>query len=640
MFDLFRSRAKAVRYLLGGLLILVALSMVVTLIPGYGSAGRGDDTVIAEIGKEAVTVRDVQKIIQDAIRRKEIPSEMAQIYAPQVVEQIISERALAYQANRIGLNVSDEELATTIRGLLTRFTGGAPIDKAVYERIVNDQGFTIPEFESNMRKQILLNRIQNIAAEGVVVTPKEIEDEYNRRNTKAKIDYIVLKPEDLRSQIQITAEEVQNYYNANKQTFRDPERKDVVVLIADQAKVEQALQISDAELRAAYDRNRDQYRTPERVKVRHILLKTTDKTPAEVDKIKAKAQDVLKQLKAGANFAELAKKYSDDPGSAVKGGDLDWVVRGQTVKNFENAAFTLKPNQLSDLVTTEYGFHIIQVLDKQDAHLRSFEEVKPELEASMKKGLVVDRMQTSTDQARAALQKNPGQYDQIAAEYHLEVVKADKVAPGAPIAGVGQSPDLDTALASMRKGDVSPVVQVSPTRLAVAEVTGVTPARILDLPEVDARIRTTLTTMKVASLANDKAAQAAKRLNAGESIEAVAKSLGAPVKSAPEFTSDGAIEGLGSAQYFGDVFTKPVGTVVGPVNVAGQIVVAKSTAKTPPDMSQLASQREAILMQLKQKKAIERRELFADSVLTRLIREGKVKRHQATIQRLVASYRG
>ena len=575
MFDLFRSRDKAVRYLLGGLLMLVALSMVVTLIPGYGSSTRGGDNIVAEVGKEAITVTDIQKVIQDAIRRKDIPAEMAQIYAPQVIDQYINERALAYEANRIGLSVSDEELANTIRGLLTRFTGGAAVDKAVYERIVNDQGFTIPQFEANMRKQILMTRIQNIGLQGVVVTPKEIEDEYNRRNTKAKIDYIVFKPEELRSQIQITPAEVQTYYNSNKAGFRDAERKDVVVLVADQGKIEEALQISDAELRTAYDRNKDQFRTPERVKVRHILFKTTDQKPADVEKIKAKAQDVLKQLKGGANFADLAKKYSEDPGSAVKGGDLDWVVRGQTVKNFENAAFTLKPNQLSDLVTTEYGFHILQVLDKQDAHLRTFDEVKPELAATMKKSLVVDRMQTSMDQARAALQKNPGQYEQIAAQYHLEVVKADKAAPGAPIAGVGQSPDLDSALASMRKGDVSPVVQVSPTRLAVAEVTGVTPVRPLDLPEVDAQIRNNLTQLKVQKLVADRAAEAAKRLKAGESIEAVAKSLGATVKNSSEFTSDAAIEGLGSAQFFGDVFTQPVGAVVGPVNVAGQTVVAE-----------------------------------------------------------------
>ena len=146
--------------------------------------------------------------------------------------------------------------------------------------------------------------------------------------------------------------------------------------------------------------------------------------------------------------------------------------------------------------------------------------MKPELATTMKKSLVVDRMQTSIDQARAALQKNPGQYEQIAAQYHLEVVKADKVAPGTPIAGVGQSPDLDSALASMRKGDVSPVVQVSPTRLAVAEVTGVTPVRTLNLPEVDAQIRNNLTQLKVQKLVTDRAAEAAKRLKAGEPIEA------------------------------------------------------------------------------------------------------------------------
>ena len=641
MFDLFRRRDKAVRYLLGGLLMLVAISMVVTLIPGYGSSGnRADDDIIADIGKESITTREVQKTVQDAVRQKQIPAEMVSIYVPRVVEQLITDNALVYEAKRLGMNVSDEELATAIRSLLARFTGSGQPDKAVYERILNEQGLSIPEFENNVRKQMLLTRLQNVALEGVIVTPKEVESEYSRRNAKVKIEYMAFKPENFKSEVQLTPEAMQAYYRTQKNSYSVAEKKSIAVLVADQEKMAATLQIPDEQLRTAYDHNKDHFRTAERVKVRHILLKTSDKPPADVEKIKAKALDILKQVKSGGNFADLAKKYSEDPGSAVKGGDLDWVVRGQTVKNFETAAFALKPNQISDLVTTEYGFHILQVLEKQDAKLQPFEEVKGQLATEMRKSVVFDRMQTSIDQARAALQKDPAGYEAIAKQFGLEVVKADGIGAGAPIPGVGLSPDLDAALATMKKGEVSPVAQFGTTKLGVAEVIDITAPRTQAFAEVEPAIRQALTDTRSKEIATAKAAEAVKRLNAGEPFEAVAKSLHVDVKTPPDFSSEAAVEGIGSAALFGDSFIKPVGSVLGPTQAPGQAVVAKLLAKTPADMSQLAGQREAIVLQLKQQKARERQELFYDSVVTQLVREGKVKRHNQTIQRLVNSYRG
>ncbi len=641
MFNLFRRRDKAVRYLLGGLLMLVAISMVVTLIPGFGSSGgRADDDIVADIGKDSVTAHEVQKTVQDALKQKQIPAEMAALYVPRVIEQLITDNALVYEAKRLGMNVTDEELATAIRSLLARYTGGGQPDKAIYERIINDQGMTIPEFESNVRKQMLLTRLQNIALEGVVVTPKEVESEYTRKNSKVKIQYMGFKAENFKAEVRIAPEAMQAYYNSNKEGYRVPEKKNLLLLVADQEKISAALQIPDDQLRAAYNSNKDHFRTPERVKARHILLQTTNKPPAEVDKIKAKALDVLKQVKNGGNFAELAKKYSDDPGSAVKGGDLGWVTRGQMVKNFENAAFSLKPNQISDLVTTEYGFHIVQVLDRQEAKLQPFEDVKAQLAAEMKKSAVFDRMQVSIDQARAALQKSPNDSAAIATQYGLEVVKADGIGAGAPILGLGQSPDLDAALATLKKGEVSPVVQFGASKLAVAEVADIAPSRIQSFAEVEPSIRQALTDTRSTEIATQKAAEAVKRVSAGEQFEAVAKALHIEVKTPPDFTSEAAVEGLGSAVLFGDSLTKPVGSALGPIQAPGQTVVAKLLEKMPADMSQLASHREAIVLQLKQQKARERQELFYDSVLTELIREGKVKKHPQTIQRLINSYRG
>lgn len=642
MFDLFRSRDKAVRYVLGAMLMLVALSMVVTLIPGSTTAGRGDDPVVAEVGKDVITVRQVQTELQSLVRGRRVPAEMLQIYAPQFIEQMITDRAAIYQAQRMGFKVSDAELAATIRRILPQlFNNGQLIDKSAYENFVaSERGTSVPEFENYVRRQLLAQRLQNLVTEGVVVTPQEIQQQFESANKKAKIEYISFKPDNLKSAAVVTPQDLRTYYEANKSKYTEPEKRNLALLIAEQEKVAATINVPEAQLRQAYDSRRDQYRTPERVKARHILIKTQGQPAAEVEKLKAKAEDLLKKVKAGGDFAALAKANSDDTTSAVKGGDLGYVVRGQMVKNFEAAVFALKPNEISNLITTEYGFHIIQVQEKQDARVQPFEEVKLALAAELSKQVVYDRMQSSVEQARTALQKNPNSLEQVANQFHLTLVRAEKMAPGAPLPVIGPVPDLDAALAGLKKGEVTQIFQAGTDKLVVAQVLDVLAPRIMPFEEVEAQVRDVVTSQKSQLLATERANQALNRLKAGEDMQKIAKELGGEAKTSTEFGKNDAIEGVGSGSMFEEAFTKPVGTVIGPVPAANQTVVAKVASQIPADLSKLPAERDTIMNQIKERKAQERREMFYDSILAQLIKEGKVKKHNDTIKRLVSAYRG
>ena len=254
MFDLFRSRAKAVRYLLGGLLGVVALSMVVTLIPGFGGySGSSDDNVVAEIGKTRLTVREVQNDMQILVRSKQIPAELVQVYLPQRIDQMITERAVAYQAERMGFEVPDTELAAYIRSILPRFfQDGKLVDKAAYEGFLQEQGMSPQEFETNLRKQIQLKRLMDIALEGVVVSPEEVKAEFDRKNARLKVAYVAFRPDELKGQVKPTASDLQSYYDVNKANFKEPETRDVVVLVADQDKIGEALAVPPDQLKRAY----------------------------------------------------------------------------------------------------------------------------------------------------------------------------------------------------------------------------------------------------------------------------------------------------------------------------------------------------------------------------------------------------
>jgi peptidyl-prolyl cis-trans isomerase D len=641
MFDLFRSRDKAVRFFLSALLLIVALSMVTYLIPSYGSGDRGPDGVVAKIGKDTVTTHEVQLAIQAQLRGRTIPPELVSLYIPRIVDEIITQRALVYEATRLGITVTDEETSNAIRGAIPQlFQDGKFVGRETYEAFLAQQNLSIPEFETEMQRQVLINRLRVVAIEGTVVSPAEIEQEFHRRQDKVKIQYVKISTDKMKSEAQVTPAEIKEYHDKNPSAFPVPEKRSMALVMLDQAKLEQSINPSDAELHRLYDSDRERFRTPERVQARHILLKTTGKSPEEDAKIQAKADALLKQIKAGGDFAELARKNSEDPGSATKGGELGWIVRGQTVKPFEDTAFSLKPKDISNVVKTEYGFHILQVLDHEQAHQRTFEEVKSQLADEFRKQRASQVMQDLPDRVQAALKKEPPA--KVASEMNLAPpVLVENVAAGDPIPEVGVNKDFEQSLAGLQKGAVSQPVALPPSRVVMAVLTQVTPTHPASLEEAQAHIRQLLESQKLQQLVAKRANELAAKAQAmNGDLEKAAKSLGLEVKSPEAFSRQGAVEGLGQAGFVSQAFDKPVGAIFGPLPLSDGQVVGKVVSHLPADPSQFEAQRLGLRDELKGKKGRERVDLFDAGLRDQLIKEGKVKIYQDVVNRLVANYRG
>jgi peptidyl-prolyl cis-trans isomerase D len=637
MFDLFRSRAKAVRILLGAMLAMVALSMLVYLIPGAGTSTAGDrnDQIVAEVGKDAVTVPEIELQVTNLLQGHSLPSNMVGSYLPQLIDQAISDRAIAFEAERLGIEVSDQDLANIIRSLPF---GNMPPDQ--YRQYVAEQiGTTVPQFEANIRLAAYQNALEQIATEGVIVTPAEVEHLYRLLNDKIKLEYLAFDPVQTTKEVKITPEELKSYFDKNKGFFPIPETRNFQLIVADQAKLAETIQVSDSQVEAYYHSHQDQYRTAERAHARHILLSTSGKSDADKVKIKARAEDLLKQLRAGADFAQLAQKNSEDPGSASKGGDLGWVVRGQMVKEFEDTTFGLKVGEISNVITTQYGFHIVQTLETQPARLKTLPEVRPEILTALRNQTVFDKMQTLADQAHAELVQAPQNAEQIATKLGLIFANFEKYRVGNPIAGMGSDQQVAQAVATLKKGGVSPVMQAG-DRLVVAVLTGTNPPHPAEFTESEPQVRQAVTQQKAMQTVAENARKAADLVNSSNGdMQAAAKKLGIEVKTTDFFARNGAAEGIGTAQYLGDSFDKPIGTVIGPLNVGSQTVVVKIVERQPADMAKLAAQRDTLVTQLKKGKAGQRQALLHDSVLTRLIQEGKVKKHQDVINRMLARYR-
>jgi peptidyl-prolyl cis-trans isomerase D len=650
MFNLFRSRQKAVRYMLVGILSVVGLSMVVYLIPGFGgpTTPRGlDEQVIAEVGGNKLTAQYIIATFQQVYARQNIPPGMVEYYMPQFIDQMVHDRAVVYEFQRMGITASDDEVYSLLMQEFPQFfQNGQLVNKDQFQGWLAQQGLTLEDAIENVREAIILQKAEVVVIAATVVTPKELDDAVGQRFDKAKIRYVAFPGGKFHDQVKVTPEEIKAFFATRRADYPIPEKRSFVVLVLDQDKVEQSINVTDAQLHAAYSSNLDNFRTPERVHVRHILIDTRNKSDAEKKQLLAKAQDLLKQLKGGADFAQLAQKNSDDTSNAPKGGDLGWKGRGELVPEFEKAAFALQPKQISEIVTTEFGYHIIQGLERESTRVKPFDEVKATLADELKKQGVSEKMQSIGDQMQAALTKSPGSAVAIAAQFGATPVTVTDAEQGAAIPTVGVSPEVDNALAGMKKNEVSPVLVLPANRLAIVELTGRTPARAAELNEVEAKVRDALIDQRADGFALDKAKEAAARMRAGEDMAKVAKSMKLEVTESIEFTHSDSVEGVGAAVQIPDAFTKPIGSIIGPINELGRTagvpanLVYQVVTQVHVDPAKLMSERASTLEQLKKAKASREKSLFDDSIFARLVAEKKVVVNKDAEKRLVTSLHG
>ncbi len=643
MFDLFRSREKGVRILLGVLLTLVAASMLIYLIPGGpgSGTGAGGENVIAAVGSEQITTMDLDRAVQRITRgQSNLPRGVLAMYVPTLVNQMIESKAMAYKARELGLNISDQELGDRIQSEVAPALGGK-FDLQVYQSALAQQGMTVADFEKEQREALLGARLENAEMQSLIVADQDARTEYQRKNLKIGLQYLQFDSKDFAAKVKKDPATLKSYFDKNHALFRTAEKRSLNLIVGTTADFMQAANVTDQQLQQQYQENIDSYRTPERVRVRHILIKTQGKPKDEAAKLKSKAEDVLKQLQHGGDFADLAKKNSDDTGSAVKGGELGWITRGQTVPNFEKTAFALKPGETSGLIETEYGYHIIQSEEKQTAHTQTFDEVKPQLLVDAKKQIATDNLRKAVEGAHSEIGRAPAQAEAIAKKDNLKFFKIDNMTSGTAMPEVNTLPELMNAIFAAAKGSLTEVSNIDAQgKSAFAVVTNVIPPHDADYASVEGDVTKKYVDAESERLAQEAAKAASERARKGDSLQAIAKSYGIEVKTAAPFTMDGAAEGIGSATLLSAAFKDQVGDIVGPVASASGQFVCRVSERIPADMNQFPQNKEAIVQSLKQQRQSIQQPLFRDSVVSDLRRRGKIKINQANLNRIMSSYQG
>src|SRR5215467_12316912 len=326
-----------------------------------------------------------------------------------------------------------------------------------------------------------------------VVTDADVRHQFEKENTKVKFDYAVIKKDDILKSLHPADAELKAYYERNKQTYVNsiPEKRQLKYVVFDNTKLLAQLQVTQQELEGYYDQHREEYRVPEQVNVRHILIKTppagTDGKVDQkaVDAARAKAEDVLKQLKAGGDFGALAKKYSEDT-TAKEGGSLGWIGRGRTVPEFEKAAFSLPKGSTSDLVQSSYGFHIIHVDDKQDAHVKPLDEVKSQIEPILKQQKAAQIAQQQADQLLKDARARGSSLEKAAQAKGLQLITTDFVSHNDILPGIGSDPQFMGTVFGQTANAPPDEAQLH-QGLAIYEVTAVRPPATPTFEEVRSR---------------------------------------------------------------------------------------------------------------------------------------------------------
>jgi peptidyl-prolyl cis-trans isomerase D len=619
------------------ILVVICLSMVITLIPGLmNSSATGSPDAVATVGGTDISVLDVQRQLNQVTHGQNIPPMLKGMYTKQVLDQMVFQRALELEAQRLGLRVTPEEMTERIKQLLpTVFSGDTWLkDRYATEVQTRTGGMNVSQFEEFLRNQMLLERFHQLVTDGIIVSPAEVEQEFRRRNEKVQIEYASIKPEELAPTIHPSDPELAAYFAKNASKYQVPEKRSARYALLDLDKLRARTQVSDDALRAYYNAHLDQYKVENRVHPEHILFKTVGKTDAEIAEIRQKAEEVDKQAKKGANFEELAKKYSEDDATKPKGGDLGWIVEGQTVPEFQQAAFSLPKGSVSDLVKTQYGFHIIKVLDRETAHTKSFEEVRDTiLPVVLDEKVRADANNISNQMAAAVRQSNRQSIDDVARKFNLELGDTSEASFTEPVGDLGNSPDLHQVLFKLQPSELSSPLQVA-KGYAILTVNKIDPAHPGTLAEVRDRVLADYQQEQSVQLASAKAAELAKRTQAGEPFDKVAKSLGIDIKTPEAFARTGSIPDLGSGRQLEAAFSMPVGQLSAPTQLSGGWVVYKIVAHQPVIAEDLAKQKDQIEAQLLQAKQGAAFDAFRTALEDRLKREGKLTINNEALKRL------
>ena len=572
MLDFMRRQRSALKWVWVILIFIFSITLVTLYIPFGDLPNVSITNDVASIGRDSVSAHEFQVAYRNYIDRMrgQLSPEMLRAFRfeRQIMDALVTRHVMTEEAKRLGLNASSAEIEQKILENPVFRENGTFIGASRYQAILTQNNLTVDQFESEVANEILTEKLRSFVTAAIQVTNHDVEEEYKRRNEKAKIEYFVVDATKLEDKVTPTDAEQRESFDKNKAKYTVNEKRKAKYVFLEALKLRSQITVSDDELRQYYEQHRSEYTLPERVKAQHILFKTQGKTPDEIAKIKEKAQQVLERAKKGEDFSNLAKQFSEDT-TAAAGGDLGDFGRGQMVPEFERVAFSLGVGAISDLVQTQFGLHIIKVTGKQEARERPFEELKEAIRPVVSTRKAEQKANDLAQQVAVDLVNNKN-LEAVAAKYDAQVKETPLMEQSQPIPELGNAADFQRRMFMMSKGEIGTAIQVD-RGYVVPQLIDIVASHPASFEEAQSRVVADVKTEKAKQLAADKAKQIEELLKGGKDLAAAAKPVGADIKTSEELTRGASLPEFGSiAELDKEMFSLPLGKAGTPITVAGK----------------------------------------------------------------------
>jgi peptidyl-prolyl cis-trans isomerase D len=598
---------RVVKALFVVIIAAASVGMVVYLIPGLTGMGANTTDTYATvyphwysrlfssgdtISQQRVSQMAHQQLMRRGPQYADNPM-IVNIIERQVGQQLVQQKILLAEAEKLGISASDDDVAQFLhQGQFGQFLypNGQFIGQDQYTNFIAQQfNMSVPEFEQELRDQILIRRLQSLVTAGITVSDKEVRDSYRTENIKIKFDYAVISADDLRKTINPSDSDLQAFFSKNAARYATavPEQRKVTYFAFTPDQIPGgAPQVSQQEIQQYFKAHASEYQTPEQARARHILIKVAPNADAKTDAAaKAKAEALVKQIQGGANFADLAKKNSDDPGSKDKGGELGFARRGMMVPEFDSAIFTQKIGD-TKIVKTSFGYHIIQVEERQDAHTQSLSEVLPTIQATIVRQKAAAAEQNCAQALTSEAIKNG--LAKTAAAHHLELTTTPPLGVQGVISALPDSSQIMGKAFESKQGD-PPQFAATGEGYAIFQVTDVEAAHAPDFTGWKAHVGEDYRNEQLPALLGQKTTELAAKARTTHDLAKAAKDMGATFKSSELVGQSSQVPDFGQVgQVAPQLFSMSPGEISGPISAGRTGVVAKIVDKQEPTADEIA----------------------------------------------------
>ncbi len=520
MFDFVRKHTKI---MMGLMFLLIIPSFVLFGIDGYNRMREKGDAV-ARVGGNDITQGewDAAHKAEAERLRASVPNLDAKLLDSaearySTLEKLVRERVLAQAADNFRLTTSDSRLARNLQEDQTIASLRLPdgkLDMERYRQLAASQGLTPEGFEARVRRDLSVRQVENGVTSTGFAAAGVADVALNAFFERREVQIANFLSSDFEARINPGEADLEAFYKANQALFQAPEQASIEYVVLDLESVKKNISINEADLRSYYDQNAARLSGTEERRASHILINAAKDAPAvEREKARARAQELLQEVrKAPDSFAEVAKKNSQDTGSAVKGGDLDFFARGAMVKPFENAVFAMKKGDISELVESEFGYHIIKLTDIKAPKQKTFEELRAGIEADLKTQQAQRKFAETAEAFTNGVYEQSDSLKPVADKLKLEIRSAGNVTrkPGGGATGLLANAKFLAAIFApdaIEKKRNTEAIETAPNQLAAGRITQYVAARTIPFVDVRASVRERVVTARAAEMANKEGAE-------------------------------------------------------------------------------------------------------------------------------------